>query len=275
MDIPYQEINSKTIDRWVEEGWEWGKPVSHEEYEKAKAGTWDVKLTPVKFVPHSWLGELKGKRVLGLASGGGQQMPIFAALGAQCTVLDYSQRQLDSEKLVAEREGYDITIVRADMTKRLPFDENSFDLIFHPVSNCYVYAVLPIWRECARVLKPGGRLLAGLDNGLNFAFDEDETRIINTLPFNPLEDEEQMRQLEKDKSGVQFPTPRTSSSRASSRRDCSCWTSTRTPTATAICTRTTSPPTGRRLQERHKAAPHNCVGALRRSFSANFAVGSV
>lgn len=29
------------------------------------------------------------------------------------------------------------------MTKRLPFDENSFDLIFHPVSNCYVYAVLP------------------------------------------------------------------------------------------------------------------------------------
>ena len=163
MDIPYQEINSKTIDRWVEEGWEWGKPVSHEEYEKAKAGTWDVKLTPVKFVPHSWLGELKGKRVLGLASGGGQQMPIFAALGAQCTVLDYSQRQLDSEKLVAEREGYDITIVRADMTKRLPFDENSFDLIFHPVSNCYVYAVLPIWRECARVLKPGGRLLAGLD----------------------------------------------------------------------------------------------------------------
>ena len=159
MDIPYQEINSKTIDRWVEEGWEWGKPVSHEEYEKAKAGTWDVKLTPVKFVPHSWLGELKGKRVLGLASGGGQQMPIFAALGAQCTVLDYSQRQLDSEKLVAEREGYDITIVRADMTKRLPFDENSFDLIFHPVSNCYVYAVLPIWRECARVLKPGGRLV--------------------------------------------------------------------------------------------------------------------
>ena len=196
MDIPYQEINSKTIDRWVEEGWEWGKPVSHEEYEKAKAGTWDVKLTPVKFVPHSWLGELKGKRVLGLASGGGQQMPIFAALGAQCTVLDYSQRQLDSEKMVAEREGYDITIVRADMTKRLPFDENSFDLIFHPVSNCYVYAVLPIWRECARVLNPGGRLLAGLDNGLNFAFDEDETRIINTLPFNPLEDEEQMRQLD-------------------------------------------------------------------------------
>ena len=106
--------------------------------------------------------------------------------------------------MVAQRESYDITIVHADMTKRLPFDDNSFDLIFHPVSNCYVYAVLPIWRECARVLKPGGRLLAGLDNGFNYAFDEDETKIINTLPFNPLEDEGQMRQLQKDDSGIQF-----------------------------------------------------------------------
>ena len=205
MDIPYQEINSKTIDRWVEEGWEWGKPVSHEEYEKAKAGTWDVKLTPVKFVPHSWLGELKGKRVLGLASGGGQQMPIFAALGAQCTVLDYSQRQLDSERLVAEREGYDITIVRADMTKRLPFDENSFDLIFHPVSNCYVKELQPIWNECYRVLKKGGILLAGWDNGINYLFeDDDEERVCCALPFDPLSNPAQYEASVKNDWGIQF-----------------------------------------------------------------------
>ncbi len=30
MDIPYQDINSKTVDRWVDEGWEWGRPISHE-----------------------------------------------------------------------------------------------------------------------------------------------------------------------------------------------------------------------------------------------------
>ena len=204
MEMSDQDINSKTVDRWVAEGWEWGKPISHAEYENAKNGAWDVKLTPVKFVPHSWFGELRGKRVLGLASGGGQQMPIFAALGSECTVLDYSEKQLESERMVAQREGYDITIVRADMTKRLPFDDHSFDLIFHPVSNCYVYAVLPIWCECARILRPGGRLLAGLDNGLNFAFDEDETKIVNTLPFNPLEDEAQMRQLQKENCGVQF-----------------------------------------------------------------------
>ena len=201
----YQDINAETIDRWVAEGWEWGVPIDHDVFTAAKAGRWDVLLTPTKPVPHGWFGALRGKRLLGLASGGGQQMPIFAALGAVCTVFDYSERQLAGERLVAEREGYAIEILRGDMTKPLPFADGSFDLIFHPVSNCYVEAVEPIWRECFRVLKPGGVLLAGLDNGINFLFaGEDETRVVNSLPFNPLKNPEQMEQLQRDDCGVQF-----------------------------------------------------------------------
>ena len=101
----YQDINAQTIDRWVRQGWEWGRPVSHEACEAARAGRWDVKLTPTKPVPHSWFGELRGKKILGLASGGGQQMPIFAALGAECTVLDYSREQLDRERLLSRKDG--------------------------------------------------------------------------------------------------------------------------------------------------------------------------
>ena len=89
--MDYQDINAETIDRWVDEGWEWGMPISHEDYVRATEGEWDVLLTPTKPVPHEWFGDLAGKRVLGLAAGGGQQMPIFAALGARCTVLDYSE----------------------------------------------------------------------------------------------------------------------------------------------------------------------------------------
>lgn len=200
----YQDKNAETIDRWIEEGWEWGIPISHEKYLDALNGKWDVVLTPIKSVPHDWFGELRGKRVLGLASGGGQQMPIFAALGAECTVLDYSIRQLESEELVAKREGYSIRIIRGDMTKPLPFKNEEFDLIFHPVSNCYVENVLPIWKECYRILAPGGVLLAGLDNGLNFVFDDDEKQIINKLPFNPLVDEKQRKFLEDTDSGMQF-----------------------------------------------------------------------
>ncbi len=200
----YQDINAETIDRWIRDGWEWGKPISHETFEKAKKGEWDVFLTPTKPVPHAWFGDLAGKKVLGLASGGGQQMPVFAALGADCTILDYSPLQLESERLVAEREGYPIRIVRGDMTKRLPFDDAEFDLVFHPVSNCYVEEVRPIWKECFRVLKPGGILLSGTDHFVNYIVDADETRIVNSLPFNPLKDPDQMRQLEADDAGVQF-----------------------------------------------------------------------
>ena len=200
----YQDINARTIDRWIEAGWEWGTPISHEIYQAAQRGEWDVLLTPTKTVPHEWFGELRGKRVLGLASGGGQQMPIFSALGADCTVLDYSERQLESERMVARREGYDIRIVRADMSKPLPFEDGEFDLIFHPVSNCYVREVLPIWRECFRVLRSGGALLAGLDNGMNYIFDDDERMLVNSLPFDPLMNPEQMAQLEASDGGIQF-----------------------------------------------------------------------
>ena len=76
----YTDINSETIDRWVEEGWEWGIPISHEEFLRAKEGDFRIVLTPTRAVPREWFPDLRGKRVLGLASGGGQQMPIFAAL---------------------------------------------------------------------------------------------------------------------------------------------------------------------------------------------------
>ena len=80
---------------------------------------------------------LDNVKILGLASGGGRQIPMLAAIGADCTVLDYSDKQLESERLVSKREGYTVNIVKADMTNRLPFEDNSFDIIFHPVANCY------------------------------------------------------------------------------------------------------------------------------------------
>ncbi len=202
--MKYQDVNAETIDRWVADGWIWGRPIDSAVFARAKAGDWDVLLTPTKPVPHRWFGELRGKKLLGLASGGGQQMPIFAALGAECTVLDYSQRQLESEAAVAAREGYAIRIVRADMTQPLPFPDGEFDLIFHPVSNCYIEEVRPLWRECYRILKPGGFLLSGTDHYLNYIVDDEEKAIVHSLPFNPLKNPEQMELLRRDDAGVQF-----------------------------------------------------------------------
>jgi hypothetical protein len=35
MDKKYTEMNSQFFDKWVEEGWEWGQPISHEVFEKS------------------------------------------------------------------------------------------------------------------------------------------------------------------------------------------------------------------------------------------------
>ena len=202
--MDYQRRNAEIISKWCQEGWEWGQPVSHEVYTNATQGQWGVYLTPTKIVPHDWFGDLKGKKVLGLASGGGQQMPIFTALGAECTLLDYSDAQCNSERLVAQREGYHIEILQADMTKPLPFPDESFDLIFHPVSNCYVEEVEPIFKECYRILKKGGIFLGGYDLGINYLFDEGETEAKYALPFNPLKDPALYELSMKNNWGIQF-----------------------------------------------------------------------
>lgn len=200
----YQEINKETIDRWVEGGWEWGKPTTHEDYVNAKNGHWQVFLTPTVAVPQNWLQDLQGKKILGLASGGGQQMPIFTAVGGECTVLDYSAKQIESEYLVAKREGYEINAIEGDMTKKLPFADETFDLIFHPVSNCYVEDVQHVFDEAYRVLKKGGTLLSGLNNEINYIVDNDEKEIIWKMPFNPLKDEEARAFMQKEDAGMQF-----------------------------------------------------------------------
>ena len=200
----YTAENAETFDRWVGDGWEWGIPISREAYAKARAGDWQVGLTPTKPVPKEWFPNFAHCRILGLAAGGGQQMPVFAALGAECTVLDYAKKQIESEKAVAEREGYTIKTIRADMTKPLPFDGGSFDFIFHPVSNCYIEDVMPVWRECFRVLRKGGILMAGLDNGINYIFDDAESVLTYPLPFNPLKNPEQKKMLDRTDCGIQF-----------------------------------------------------------------------
>ena len=204
MKRKYTLLNAEIIDGWCRRGWEWAIPISHEVYEEARRGNFRLLLTPTRPVPREWFGELRGKRVLALASGGGQQGPLLAAQGAEVTVMDLSEEQLRRERHVRDREKYPVRIVCADMSERFPFGDGEFDLIVHPVANVYVHDVRHVWRECFRVLKPGGLLMAGLDNGINFIADEDGCRIENALPIDPLADEALYRRGIETGSGCQF-----------------------------------------------------------------------
>lgn len=85
--------------------------------------------------------------------------------------------------------------IEGDMTKDLPFEDEAFDIVFHPVSNCYVEDVQPIFNEVYRVLKKGGIFLAGLNNEINYIVDNEEKEIIWKMPFNPQYDRANRRTI--------------------------------------------------------------------------------
>jgi SAM-dependent methyltransferase len=174
MDI--RAYNREAWNREVDKGESpWTKPVSPEIIAKARQGEWTVLLTENRSVPRDWFPPLLGLKILGLACGGGQQCPIFAAAGADVTVFDNSPRQLDRDREVAAREGLtNLRTVEGDMRDLSIFPDASFDLIFHPVSNVFIPNVRPVWREAYRVLRPGGALLAGFMNPVFYIFDFDK-----------------------------------------------------------------------------------------------------
>lgn len=203
------DIRKYNRDAWnseVENKGQWTVPVSSDVIARARQGDWQVVLTPQKPVPRDWFPPLEGLDVLGLASAGGQQCPIFAAAGANVTVFDNSPAQLGQDRMVAERDNLTLKVVEGDMADLSVFGDGSFDLIFHAASNCFVPDILPVWREAARVLRPGGLLLAGFVNPLAFIFDakkleRGELVVRHKIPYSDvtdLRDDERKELMERN-----------------------------------------------------------------------------
>jgi len=107
--------------------------------------------------PEGWLeGPVAGRRALCLGAGGGLASALFAAAGAETTVVDISGEMLRLDEEVAARHGLAVRTVRASMDNLAALPDAAFDCVLQPVSTCYVPEVGPVFREVARVLRPGG-----------------------------------------------------------------------------------------------------------------------
>ncbi len=187
------EYNKRAWNKFVENKDQWTIPVSSQIIENARNGNFSIVLTPEKPVPDDWFPQpLKGKKVLALASGGGQQGPVLAASGAEVTIFDNSPLQLEQDRIVATRDNLILTTVEGDMANLSCFATESFDFIFHPCSNCFVPDVKKVWQEAYRVLKKGGSMISGFCNPIIFTPDFElekagVTQLKSKIPYSDLD----------------------------------------------------------------------------------------
>lgn len=147
---------------------------------------WQVQLAGGTPVPKTWFGgdgDVTNKDILCLASAGGQQAPVLAAAGANVNSLDLSDSTLATDRGLGSEHGLKISCQQGSMTDLSCFEGASFDLVFLAVATCYVADVHVIWKQCARVLRPHGRMLVGAINPLLNLFEENAAAIKREMAF--------------------------------------------------------------------------------------------
>jgi SAM-dependent methyltransferase len=148
--------NARAWDRLASGGAALARPAADEAF--ADPRTW---LGSGGTAGRNWLpDQFDGLEVLCLAAGGGKHGPLYAAAGARVTVVDLSPAMLDLDRQVARERRIDMEILQGSMDDLSMLAAARYDLVIHPVSTCYVPDVGRVFREVARVTRPGGRYVS-------------------------------------------------------------------------------------------------------------------
>jgi len=137
--MDYLKVNKKKWNKDSRNRGPWSQRYPKEQIEKAKFGVVELRVTVEKLIPKDWLPKnWKGLDVLGVAAGGGQQMPLIAAAGAKVISFDFSEEQLKRDLEVCEEEGVTIQTQQGEMENLRSFPAENFDFVLNPVSTYYI-----------------------------------------------------------------------------------------------------------------------------------------
>jgi SAM-dependent methyltransferase len=102
------------------------------------------------------LGDVRGKKILDLGCGAGENSVYFAKRGANCLAADYSPGMVEIALKLSQKNGVEIEGATVNAMS-LDFADESFDVVY--ASNLLHHLPDPeaCIREMHRVLKPGGK----------------------------------------------------------------------------------------------------------------------
>lgn len=106
--------------------------------------------------------DFKGKRVLEIGLGQGADSEQIIRRGAIWSGLDLTPESVQRVSTRLRLRGLPYERLECGSALAMPFDDNSFDLVFSHGVLHHIPDVKSAQREIARVLKPGGRLIAML-----------------------------------------------------------------------------------------------------------------
>lgn len=118
---------------------------------------------------HGIIQSVAGKKVLCLASGGGQDSAAFSLLGAKVTVFDLSDVMLKRDQQAADHHGYEITTIQGDMRDLSGLPDDSFDIVWQSISLNYSPTVEPVFEGVQRILRHMGVYRVAIQNPFNIA----------------------------------------------------------------------------------------------------------
>ena len=111
------------------------------------------------------IGDVKGKKVLDLGCGGGNNSIALAKQGASVTGVDISEGQIIHARKNAEREGIEVNFIVSSM-EDFAVDKSEYDVVISMAALGYIENVEPVFQKISYTLKDRGIFVCSPPNAL-------------------------------------------------------------------------------------------------------------
>lgn len=125
------------------------------------------------------LGDVKGKKIIELGCGGGENSIILAKKGAICTGVDISFKQLKYAKNLVKKHEVKIKLIEGDLENLVMIDDEIFDIAISIFALDWMQDLDAAFKEAYRILKKNGIFV--------FSIQHPIYNLLGAEDFNPKE----------------------------------------------------------------------------------------